>query len=143
MTRSAALAVVGNLTTGALLALWLYAAWRGARAFHLAGMRRLHRHHQEEAHVARLRPGMRPLTSEEARELVRLQRALEEAAESWLSPAHRGARQELCVYVARLADDRVPLSHLADAMGVRKQRAHQQAVAGRAARASAAARPSP
>lgn len=130
VTWEAAVASLGNLTTGALAVLWLYAAWRGGRAFHRAGMRRLHRH-QEVAHVARLRPGMRPLTSDEARELVRRQRALEEASEAWLSPAHREAREQLVVYVAQLADDRVPLSQLADAMGVRKQRAHQQAVAGR------------
>lgn len=130
MSADALTASVGNLTTGALLVLWLYAAWRGGRAFHLAGMRRLQRH-QEVAYVARLRPGMRPLTSDEARELVRRQRALEEASEAWLSPAHRDARQQLVVLVAQLADDQVPLSQLADAMGVRKQRAHQQAVAGR------------
>ena len=134
MTADAALASLGNLTTGALLTLWLYAAWRGGRAFHRAGMRRLHRH-QEDTHVARLRPGMRPLTSDEAQELVRRQRALEEASEAWLSPAHRQAREQLVALVAQLADDQVPLSQLADAMGVRKQRAHQQAVAGRALRA--------
>lgn len=100
----------------------------GAYLFHRAGMARLHR---GGAHVARLRPGMRNLTPEEARELVARQRALEEAAEVWLSPAHREARAQLCAYVAQLADDRVPLSQLADTMGVRKQRAHQQAQAGR------------
>ena len=131
MTPEAVVASLGNLTSGALLTLWLYAAWRAGRAFHRAGMRRLHRH-QEVAPVARLRPGMRPLTSDEARELVTRQRALEEASEAWLSPAHREAKVRLCTYVAHLADDRVPLSQLADAMGVRKQRAHQQAVAGRA-----------
>lgn len=131
VTADVLAATAGDLIRGALLTLWLYAAWRAGRAFHRAGMRRLHRH-QEVAPVARLRPGMRPLTSDEARELVTRQRALEEASEAWLSPAHREARARLCTYVAHLADDHVPLSQLADAMGVRKQRAHQQAVAGRA-----------
>lgn len=82
--------------------------------------------------AARLRPGMRDLTTEEARALVTRQRLLEEAADrAWLSPAHRQAREQLCTYVAQLADDNVPLSQLADVMGVRKQRAHQQAQAGR------------
>lgn len=110
--------VRGVIVTGALLGLYL---------FHRAGMARL----RKDAHVTRLRPGMRDLTPLEARELVTRQRALEEAAEAWLSDAHRTARAELCGYVAQLADDRVPLSQLADAMGVRKQRAHQQAQAGR------------
>lgn len=125
MTAAVVLATVTDLVRGLMLTGLLFAAW----TFHRAGMARVHR---GGAHVARLRPGMRPLTSDEARELVTRQRALEEASEAWLSPAHREARARLCTYVAHLADDHVPLSQLADAMGVRKQRAHQQAVAGRA-----------
>lgn len=125
VTADVLAATVTDVVRGLMLTGLLFGAW----TFHRAGLARVHR---GGAHVARLRPGMRPLTGEEGRELVRRQRALEEAAEAWLSPAHRGARVELCTYAAQLADDHVPLSHLADAMGVRKQRAHQQVVAGRA-----------
>lgn len=126
-------AAVADLLRGALVVLWLlfgaYVA-RELRAFHQSGMRRL-RHQQEDAPVPRLRPGQRELTPEEARELRRRQRALEEAAEAWLSPAHREATARLQVYAAKLADDHVPLSRLGETMGVRKQRAHQQVQAGR------------
>lgn len=125
MTAQVLLATASDVLRGLMLTGLLFGAW----TFHRAGMARVHR---GGAHVARLRPGMRPLTSDEARELVRRQRALEEASEAWLSPAHRQAKAELCTLVAQLADDAVPLSQLADAMGVRKQRAHQQAQAGRA-----------
>lgn len=127
VTAEVVLATLTSLLQGAMLTGLLAGAGYALLSFHRAGLARL----QEDTHVARLRPGMRPLTSEEARELVRRQRALEEASEAWLSPAHRGAREQLVTYVAQLADDQVPLSQLADAMGVRKQRAHQQVQAGR------------
>lgn len=119
MTPEVVAATVVDVVRGVLM---------GAYLFHRAGVARLER----GRHVARLRPGMRDLTAEEARALVTRQRLLEEAADrAWLSPAHRQAREQLCTYVAKLADDNVPLSQLADTMGVRKQRAHQQAQAGR------------
>lgn len=125
MTAEVVAATVVDLVRGVLI-LGLAA---GLVLFHRAGMARIHR---GGAHVARLRPGMRDLTQEERQVLVQRQRLLEEAAEgAWLSPSHRYAREALCTYVAQLADDHVPLSQLADAMGVRKQRAHQQAQAGR------------
>lgn len=126
MTRDVLLATVSDALRGVMLTGLLV----GLVLFHRAGMARIHR---GGAHVARLRPGMRELTAEEGCELVRRQRALEEASEAWLSDAHRAARQRLCEQVAQLADDRVPLSQLAGVMGVTKQRAHQQAAAGRPA----------
>lgn len=128
MTAEVVLAALTNLVQGVMAVGLITGAGYALTRSHRAGMARVH---QEDTHVTRLRPGMRPLTSEEARELVTRQRALEEASEAWLSDGHREARLRLVTYVAELADQQVPLSQLADAMGVRKQRAHQQAVAGR------------
>lgn len=124
MTREVLAATAVDLLRGLMITALLV----GAYLFHRAGMARVHR---GGAHVARLRPGMRDLAPEEARRLVGLQRGLEDASEAWLSTSHGAARRQLCEYVAQLADDRVPLSQLAGAMGVTKQRAHQQAAAGR------------
>lgn len=124
MSRAVVIATAWDLLTGVTVTALIV----GAYLFHRAGMARVHR---GGTHVARLRPGMRNLTPEEARELVARQRALEDASEAWLSEQHRQARAQLCGYVAALADDQVPLSQIGDAMGVRKQRAHQQAQAGR------------
>lgn len=84
--------------------------------------------------MARLRPGMRELTDAERREVRRRQQNLEASADqAWLSQSHQDHRRELCTYVAQLSAAQVPLSHIAGAMGVSKQRAHQQVAAGRPA----------
>lgn len=124
MTAEVVAATVVDVVRGVLI----IGVLLGAYLFHRAGVARVHR---GGTHVARLRPGMRDLTLEERGELRRRQQMLEQATTAWLSPSHRYAREALCTYVAQLADDRVPLSQLADTMGVRKQRAHQQAQAGR------------